>query len=134
MGHDGYMELGNTLQLYADPRSTRYRDKIRKGIIDPSLPIFSYIPGKKGVDAVTSATEQYFAGRGLLYTYRDGRRVDTTHLHMAEWIHGIRTGRQPSCNINRGFEEAITAHMSTIAYRENTKVFWDADKQEIVRG
>jgi len=134
MGHDGYMELGNTMHLYADPRSTRYREKIEKGIIDPSLPIYSYVPGKKGVDAVTSATEKYFAGRGLLYTYRDGQRVDTTHLHIAEWIHGIRTGRQPSCNIDRGFEEAITAHMSTIAYRENTKVFWDEDNKKIVKG
>jgi len=132
MGHDGYMELGNTLQIYADPRSTRYREKIAKGIIDPSLPIYSYVPGKKDVDAVTSATEKYFAGRGLLYTYRGGRRVDTTHLHLAEWIHGIRTGRQPSCNIDRGFEEAITAHMSTISYKENRKVYWDKKKQKII--
>ncbi|MBS3774923.1 MAG: Gfo/Idh/MocA family oxidoreductase [Bacteroidales bacterium] len=132
MGHDGYMELGNTLQIYADPRSTRYKEKIEKGIIDPSLPIYSYVPGKKGVDAVTSATEKYFAGRGLLYTYRGGKRVDTTHLHLAEWIHGIRTGKQPSCNINRGFEEAITAHMSTLSYKENRKVYWDATNQQIV--
>lgn len=131
MGHDGYMELGHTMQVYADPRSTKYQEKIQKGIIDPSLPIYSYVPGKKGVDAITSATEQYFAGRGLLYTYRGGKRVDTTHLHLAEWIHGIRKGQQPSCNIHRGFEEAITAHMSTISYKENRKVYWDEDKQTI---
>ncbi len=26
----------------------------------------------------------------------------------------------------------MTAHMGTIAYRENRKVYWDKDKQEIV--
>jgi hypothetical protein len=34
--------------------------------------------------------------------------------------------------VDRGYEEAMTAHMGTIAYRENRKVFWDADKQEII--
>jgi len=102
--------------------------------VDPSLPIYSYVPGKKSVDAVTSATEKYFGGRGLLYTCRDGRRVDTIHLHIAEWIHSIRTGRQPSCNIDQGFEEAITAHMSSIAYQENTNVSWDEDNKQSVKG
>jgi hypothetical protein len=34
--------------------------------------------------------------------------------------------------IHRGFEEAMTAHMGTIAYRENRKTFWDKEKQVIV--
>ena len=79
-----------------------------------------------------SGREHYFAGRGLLYTYRGGKRVDTSHLHIKEWIDCIRNGTQPSCNIDQGFEEAITAHMGTIAYREKREVFWDADKQEII--
>lgn len=132
MGHDAYMDLGQTMQIYADPNSTKYEEKINKGIIKPDLPIYSYVPGQKGVDAVTSATEQYFAGRGLLYTYRGGKRVDTTHLHIAEWLHGIRTGKQPSCNIDRGFEEAITALMSTLSYQENRKVYWDEENEKIV--
>ena len=132
MGHDAYMELGNALNVYADPRSTKYKDKIDRGIIDPDLPIYQYIPGKEQTDAVTSATEQYFAGRGLLYTYRNGRRVDTTHLHVKEWLQGIRNNKQPSCDINKGYEEAITIQMATIAYREGRKVYWDKNKQTIV--
>lgn len=132
MGHDASMELGETLSIKADPRSTRYKEKIESGIIKPELPIYTYIPGKKNVDAVTSPTEQYFAGRGLLYTYRNGKRVDTTHLHMKEWIDAIRAGVQPSCNIDQGFEEAISAHMSTIALREGRRVYWDAEKEQIV--
>jgi len=132
MGHDAYMEVGKDLKIYVDKGSTKYKEKLEDGIIDPSLPLYSFTPGMKQVDAITSPTEQYFAGRGLLYTYRGGKRVDTTHLHIKEWLDSIRCGTQPSCNIDRGFEEAITAHIGTIAYRENRKVFWDVDKQEIV--
>jgi len=132
MGHDGYLEVSNSITAYADPNSTRYREKLDKGIIDPSLPILSYVPGKKNIDAVTSATEQYFAGRGLLYTYRGGKRVDTTHLHIKEWLNCIRNRGIPSCNIDQGFDEAITAHMGTIAYREGRKVKWDRENEQII--
>jgi hypothetical protein len=132
MGHDGYLEVSNSITAYADPNSTRYREKLDKGIIDPSLPILSYVPGKKNIDAVTSATEQYFAGRGLLYTYRGGKRIDTTHLHIKEWLNCIRNRGNPSCNIDQGFDEAITAHMGTIAYREGRKVKWDRENEQII--
>ncbi len=132
MGHDASMEVGNDLNIQVDVGSTRYKKKLEEKIIDPSRPLFSYIPGRKNVDAITSATEQYFAGRGLLYTYRDGRRVNTTHLHIKEWLDAIRNGGQPSCGIKQGFEEAITAHMGTKAYLENRKVFWDPEKQKII--
>ena len=132
MGHDAHMEISDRLTIHADPQSTAYKDKIKKGTIDPQIPIYSFTPGKKGIDGVASATEQYFASRGLLYTYRKGMRVDTTFLHMREWINCIRAGIQPSCNIDQGFEEAISAHMATVALREGRKVYWDREKQEIV--
>ncbi len=95
-------------------------------------PLLTYTPGREGVDVVTSATEQYFASRGLLYTYRGGRRVDTTFLHIKEWVDAIRGAGKTSCDIKAGVEEAIAAHMGTQAYRLETKVFWDKDKKEIV--
>ncbi len=132
MGHDGSMELGNTISVYASRNSTRYKEQIASGLIDPGVPIYTYIPGRKDVDAVATATEQYFASRGLLYTYRGGRRVDTTHLHISEWLECIREGRQPSCNIDQAFEEGITSAMATIAQREKRQVFWDKEKQQVV--
>jgi predicted dehydrogenase len=132
MGHDAHMEIGNTLTVWTDYESTRYREMIQKGIIDTEAPLFTYIPGKKSLDAVSSATEAYFAGRGLLYTYRGGKRVDTTHLHIKEWLDCIRTGKQPSCNIDQGFQEAITAHMATLSYLENRKVYWDPEKKQVI--
>jgi len=132
MGHDATMELGSSMTVYADPGSTRYREKLENGVIDPDLPILTYTPGLKQVDAITSPTEQYFAGRGLMYTYRGGKRVDTTYLHLREWLDCIRNGGQPSCNIDQAFDEAMTAHMGTLAYKENRRVFWDAENQIII--
>jgi predicted dehydrogenase len=131
MGHDAYMEMGEKIIIYPDPSSTRYAEKIKKGIIKPELPIYSYIPGR-GVDAVTSATARYFADRGLLYTYRGGRQVDTTHLHLKDWVDAIRNNTQPSCNIDHGFEEAMTAHMGTLAYRNKKQIFWDKENEQII--
>lgn len=134
MGHDASMEVSDVLMVTADADSTRYAEKIKKGIIGTDKPFFTYVPGQSRVDAVTSATELYFAQRGLLYTYVNGKRYDTTHLHMKEWLECIRQGLAPSCNIDRAFEEAMTAHMGTRAYLEGRTMYWDKDHEEIVRG
>ena len=132
MGKDGAMKVGGTLSVTADYDSRRYREKIRSGVIDPSQPMFTYRPGFKGIDAVTSATEQYFASRGLLFTYRGGRRLSPYHLMIKEWLDVIRNGGRTSCNVDRGFEEAITCHMATRAYQLGRKVEWDPVRRRIV--
>jgi predicted dehydrogenase len=132
MGHDATMEVDETLTITADQYSTRYSEKIQEDIIDPQRPMFSYRPGSGGVDAVTSATAAYFARRGLLYTYRDGKLVNSYHLHIKEWIDVIRNGGETSCGIERGFEEAITCHMATRSYQEARKVRWDPVARRIV--
>lgn len=134
MGHDGHMEMDATTTVYIDRESTRYRDIIERGLINPDEPAFVFSSSGGKVDALTSPTAKYFAKRGLLYTYRDGKRMDTTFLHVKEWISCIREKVQPSCDIDQGFEEAITAHMATIALREGIKVYWDSDKEKIIKG
>jgi predicted dehydrogenase len=132
MGHDATMKVSGSLSVTADHSSTRFGEKISEGIIDPSRPMFTYRPGFKGIDAVTSATEQYFASRGLLYTYRGGRRVSAYHLLIKDWLDVIRDGGVPSCNIDVAFEEAITCHMATRAFQESRKVEWDPVRRRIV--
>ncbi|UCE05515.1 MAG: Gfo/Idh/MocA family oxidoreductase, partial [bacterium] len=134
MGHDGSMEVGGSLKVMVDEDSTRFKDKIERGIIDTSLPVFTYQPGLKGIDAVTSATERYYLTRGLTYTYKGGRRVDTAHLHLKEWLDCIRNGGRPSCNIDKGFEVTIACHMATKSYREKRKVEWDPINKKISFG
>jgi predicted dehydrogenase len=132
MGHDATMEVGNTLTVTVDPRTEQYRQKVEQGIIKPGEPFYTYVPGQS-VDAVSTATERYFAERGLLYSFISGKRYNTTFLHLKEWIDCIRNGQQPSCGIDQGFEEAITAHMGTRAYLEGRTMYWDKDKEEITR-
>jgi hypothetical protein len=133
MGHDATLEVGENLVLTVDANSTRYKQQIKDGIIQPGAPICTYAPGKDKLDVVSSATEQYFAKRGLMYTYVDGKQYDTTYLHMREWLECIRQGLTPSCGIQQAFEESITAHMGTRAYLEARTMFWDKEKEEIVR-
>ena len=132
MGHDASMEVSENLTVMADYESTRYKDKIEKEIINTSLPLFTYQPGAKGIDTVTSATEKYFAPRDLRYSSKSGWRYDPTYLHLKEWLDCIRDGGEPSCNVDRGLEEAITCHMATQSYLRKRKVEWDSEKQKIV--
>lgn len=132
MGHDATMEVDETLTVTADQYSTRFGEHIEDDLIDPERPMFTYNPKEGGVDAVTSATAAYFARRGLLYTYRDGKLVNSYHLHIKEWIDAIRGSAEVSCGIERGFEEAITCHMATRSYLEGRKVRWDPVARRIV--
>ena len=132
MGHDATMEVGNTLKITVDPQSEQYRKQIEQGIVKLNEPFYTYLPGQS-VDAVSTATERYFAERGLLYSFIKGKRYNTTFLHLKEWLDCIRNGNQPSCGIDQGFEEAITAHMGTRAYLEGRTMYWDKDKEEITR-
>jgi predicted dehydrogenase/uncharacterized membrane protein YphA (DoxX/SURF4 family) len=132
MGHDAAMQVGTGVQVMADASSTRYKEKLEANVIDPSMPLFTYRPGYKGLDAVTSATEEYFVSRGLLWTYRGGQRVNAYHLHLKEWLTAIRDGGSTSCNIDRGFEEAITCHMATASYLSGRRVTWDPVRERIV--
>lgn len=134
MGHDATMELGDALTVWPDPVSTRYLPMLESGMLQPDLPMYAYDPAAQaqGIDAVTSATAKYFADKGLLYTYRDGKRVDSTFLHLREWLSVIRNGGKVSAGIEEGFEEAITAHMTTIAYRSGKRITWDAANRRIL--
>jgi len=132
MGHDGTMELGNRLTIWADANSSRYNEAINAGSMDPGVPIYQYDPAANAVDGVTSATSKYFADKGLLWTYVNGRRVDPTFLHLREWLSCIRNGGKPSCGIDEGFEEAITAHMGGLSYKLGRRIHWDNEKGEIM--
>jgi predicted dehydrogenase len=132
MGHDASMEIGTRLKVTADGSSTRYKEMLEEGMVKRDRPMLTYQSGFKGVDAVTTPTQEYFASRGLLFTYRGGRRVSTYYLHLREWLNAIRYGGDTSCNIDRGIEEAITCHMATKSYLEGRRVTWDPIQRKIV--
>ena len=61
MGHDATMEIGNSITVIVDPQSEQYKEQIEKGIIKPGQPFYNYTPGQKDLDAISSATQLYFA-------------------------------------------------------------------------
>jgi len=58
--------------------------------------------------------------------------VDTTFLHLREWLSCIRNGGTPSCDIKAGFEEAMSAHMAGVSYKLGRRVDWDHETERIV--
>jgi predicted dehydrogenase len=132
MGHDGTLELGNTLRVYADPNSTRYKDMLEAGLINTQDPIYIFDPAADAADGLTSATSKYFADKGLLWTYLNGKRVDSAMLHLKEWLGAIRNGTPVSCGIDEGFEEAMSAHMAGLSWKIGRRMEWDPIKEEVL--
>jgi predicted dehydrogenase len=134
MGSDGYMELGNILKMYPDPESKKYAELLQKNILQTNKPALVFPADSPIIDGVSSATSAYYIASGLVNTRRNGKTVDTTTLHIKEWLQCIREGITPSCPVDLAFQEAITAHMGTLSYREKRMIFWDKEKEKIVRG
>ncbi|MBN2613724.1 MAG: Gfo/Idh/MocA family oxidoreductase [Bacteroidales bacterium] len=132
MGHDGSLEVDNNIRMIIDRESTQYASYIKSRQITPGKVFFEYRQGIGDIDAVTSPTEQYYASKGLTYTMRDGKKADTSFLHLKNWLDCIRFGGTPACDIEKGFEVTITCMMATKAYREKRRVRWDAGKRRIV--
>jgi predicted dehydrogenase len=132
MGHDGWMEMDNSLSVYADQNSTKYKQLIDENVVHPERPMLSFQPGLGRFDAITSASQQYYASRGLMYTYQGNRRVDLAYLHLREWLAAIRDGGPVSCPIARGIEVTMACHMATKSYREQRRVEWDPISRKIV--
>ena len=132
MGHDATMVLGSSISITVDGDSTRYKEQIKAGLMDPSTPMVSFNPNSGSIDAVSSATEKYYAARGLTTTNINGVNVDVTYLNVREWIDCIRTGKTPTVNIERAFEEAVTLIMAHKSYVEKRRVEWDPDRRMII--
>jgi predicted dehydrogenase len=127
LGADASMEIENNLNIYKDSLSEKYK-KIE---IDPSKPLYYYFPDPR-VDAVSSATALTYIKSGFGKTMIEGRILDTTYLHIKEWIDAIRGQATTSCNIDRGFEEAVSYILANISLKEKKIVLWDAVNEKII--
>lgn len=135
MGHDASMEVGSNLKVIANRDSSQYKSKIENGLINNKTPFYTYPTtnnSKLNIDAVSSATEQYYAERGLIDTEVQGKNMDITHLHMKEWIDVIRNGGTTGCNIEKAFDDTVAVLMVHKSYVENRKVEWDPINRRIV--
>ncbi len=134
MGDEASMDLTQGVDIYPDSESKLYKELLDSKKVDPDEPMITYrnVPGK-GVEAITSATAQWTVAKGLLYTLRGGRLVNTTYLHIKDWVDHIRDNNHDTmCNIDDGFQEAITAHMATLSLLRGTRVIWDEQQQRVL--
>ena len=135
-GKDASMTVGGHLTMTPDGNSERYSGMLKEGLVDPGMPMLEILKGSslgEAIDAVSSASIQYYASRGLTTTTIDGREWDVTHLHLKEWLDCIRNGGEPSANIEKAYEEAVTLAMGDISYREKCRTQWDPVNKKILR-
>ncbi|MCE5272878.1 Gfo/Idh/MocA family oxidoreductase [bacterium] len=134
MGNEATMDLTNGVQVFADPESKKFAQLLKDGEVKPTEPMLSFTGAAgKGLDALTSATSSFYQSLGLLYDFQNGKRVDITYLHHKNWLEHIRANDQDTlCNIEDGFQEAITAHMATLSYRTGSRVRWDSGSESLV--
>jgi len=132
MGHDAYMEVGGRLKVYADKESTQYKSQLKNGIITTNEPMYVYPKKKINVDGITSATEKYYAERGLINTSVGGKNIDITHLHIKDWVDVIRNGGTTGCNIEKAFQDTVSVLMVHKSYVEQRRVEWDPIKRKII--
>jgi hypothetical protein len=130
------MTFGRELTLTPDEHSEKYVDLLKRGLVDPSRPMIDIRPGTRldsAVDAVTSASVQYYASRGLVSTNIGGKEWDPDHLHLREWINCIRNGVTPASDIEKAYPEEVSLAMADISYRENCRTQWNPVEKKIER-
>jgi predicted dehydrogenase len=127
LGSEAAMLVDLGIKIFKDDYSEKYKD-IK---LDSSTPLYVYNPNT-GADAVSSATSQAYFKGGYGSTYIDGKVLDATFLHIKEWVDAIRNQGKTSCNIDVGFEEAVTYNLANLSYTHNGKVSWDRVNEKAI--
>ena len=60
-----------------------------------------------------------------------GPNDDDAH-HLEDWLQAMRDRKQPSATIDHGFSHAICCIMAAKSYWSGKKLYWDAQKEDIV--
>jgi predicted dehydrogenase len=129
LGSEATLDIDNAIMLYKDDNSVRYKDINA----DSSSPMYYYAPSTD-VDAVSSATSLVYLKGGYGSTFIDGKVIDATFLHVKEWIDGIRRHGKTSCDIDAGFQEAVTFNLANLAYIHKKPVRWDNVNEKAIIG
>ncbi|RIH62842.1 gfo/Idh/MocA family oxidoreductase [Mariniphaga sediminis] len=129
LGSEATMDIDGAILMYKDSYSEKFKDVKT----DPSGPLYFYAP-RTDVDAISTATSKAYMKGGFGPTFIDGKVLDTTFLHVKEWVDAIRGHGETSCNIDKGFEEAVTFNLANLAYVHKKPVRWDADNEKAIIG
>ena len=129
LGSEATMDIDGAILMYKDRHSEKFKDVK----IAPSGPLYFYAPSTD-LDAVSTATSKAYIKGGYGPTFIDGKVLDTTFLHVKEWVDAIRGHGKTSCNIDEGFEEAVTFNLANLAYVHKKPVRWDAVNEKAIIG
>jgi predicted dehydrogenase len=55
-----------------------------------------------------------------------------TALHVKNWVECIKSNDPPNSPIELGHQVILAAHLANMSYRTGKKIFWDADRKEII--
>jgi hypothetical protein len=134
MGNEASMDLSRGCDIYVDPSTTRYADLLNSGEVTPLEPMLTFHnTGGGALEAVTSATAKWSNALGLTYDFRNGRRINLTLEHHKNWLEHIRANDPHTlCDIDAGFQEAITTNMSVVSFKAGCRVRWDAEQEKVV--
>ncbi|HET6572755.1 MAG TPA: Gfo/Idh/MocA family oxidoreductase [Fimbriiglobus sp.] len=58
--------------------------------------------------------------------------VDETPLHVQNWVECVKAGDEPNSPIELGHRVILAAHLANLSYRTGKKIFWDADRKEVI--
>jgi predicted dehydrogenase len=127
LGSAATVDVDRAILMYKDKKSERYKDVN----VNSSDPFYHYAPKDK-VDAITSATSKVYMKGGYGPTTIDGKSMDATLLHLKEWVDAIRGQGKTSCDIDAGFEEAVTFNLANLAYDHKKMVTWDKVNEKAI--
>ncbi|WP_299550604.1 Gfo/Idh/MocA family oxidoreductase [Seonamhaeicola sp.] len=128
LGTKAQMEIGAEVHVFPDLYNEAYMNLQRK----EGAPIYTFPFEVEKVDGISGATANYYKSRGLGTTLDGGVIVDSTYLHVKEWIDAIRYGTKVSCDIQAGFEESVTFIMGNLAYQNGKRVDWDETEEKVI--
>jgi len=55
-----------------------------------------------------------------------------TALHVANWVECVKSGDEPNAPVELGHRATLAAHLANLSYRTGKKIFWDADRHEVI--
>lgn len=55
-----------------------------------------------------------------------------TPLHVKNWIDCIKSREEPNSPVELGHRVILAAHLANLSYRTGKRIFWDADRKEVI--
>jgi predicted dehydrogenase len=55
-----------------------------------------------------------------------------TPLHVKNWLECVKARKEPNSPVELGHKVIVAAHLANVSYRTGKKVYWDAEREQII--